>query len=75
MIKVSKKPMQEHIKGGDSFIFLSLDKAIFKFKTICNSLDYEYTEDTVDGCPHYEAGGIGHDYRVELEVLILPNNQ
>ena len=75
MIKVSKKPMQEHITGADAYIFLSLERAVLKFETICNNLGYEYTEDIVDGCPHYEAGGIGHDYRVELEVLINPNNQ
>jgi len=72
MIIVSKKPMQEHITGGDSFVFLSLEKAVFKFKTLCHSLDYRYTMDMVDGQPHYEAGGVGHDYRVELNVLINP---
>ena len=72
MIIVSKKPMQEHITGGDSYVFLSLEKAVFKFKTMCHSLDYKYTMEMVDGHPHYEAGGRGHDYRVELNVLIMP---
>lgn len=64
--------MQEHITGADSYVFLSLERAVLKFKTLCHSLDYEYTKDMVDGHPHYEAGGIGHDYRLELNVLINP---
>ena len=64
--------MQEHITGADSYVFLSLEKAVFKFKTMCHSLDYKYTMEMVDGHPHYEAGGRGHDYPVELNVLINP---
>jgi hypothetical protein len=75
MIVVSKTPMQIHIGGGTSELFLDFNKALSKFFQICEALEYEYKEEIQDDYPYFHAGGVGNDYRVELKVLIKPINQ
>jgi hypothetical protein len=69
MIIVSKKPMQAGSGRSTTYTYRSLDKAIDKFKSVCDEVKYEYKQEVVDGYPRYTAGGIGHDYRIELNVI------
>ena len=69
MIIVSKKPMREGLDSSVSFTYQDIDNAIKKFKSMCEKLNYEYKQSVIDSHPHYEAGGVGYDYRVELNVI------
>jgi hypothetical protein len=61
--------MQEHIGKSTTYTYQSIDKAVTKFKHLCETLDYEYKQSIVEGYPHYEAGGVGFDFRVELNII------
>ncbi len=69
MIIVSKKPMGGIIDNSVSYTYKTLDEAVEKFKEICSSLHYDYKIEIVDSHPHYVAGGVGLNYRVELNVI------
>jgi hypothetical protein len=69
MIIVSKKPMQEGVGRSTSYTYRSLDKAIDKFKNVCEEVKYEYKHVVADGYPRYTAGGVGFEYRIELNVI------
>jgi len=61
--------MQEGTGRSTSYTYRSLDKAIDKFKNVCDEVKYEYKHVVVDGYPRYTAGGVGFDYRIELNVI------
>ena len=69
MIIVSKKPMREGLAKSSTYTYQSIDKAVDKFKYLCGTLSYEYKQSIEEGNPHYEAGGVGFDFRVELNVI------
>ena len=61
--------MQEGTGRSTSYTYRSLDKAIDKFKKVCEEVKYEYKHVVADGYPRYTAGGVGFDYRIELNVI------
>jgi len=63
--KVIITPMQRHINNGKtSEMEFGTNKAAYDyFATKCDALGYSYDENTT------EAGGFGHDYRIELILV------
>lgn len=56
------------------FLYNSYKEALNAFKERCNSYGYDY--DTIDPILYpceWEAGGIGHDYRISIVVNSLHN--
>lgn len=73
MYNVLIEPMQDHINGGASQLIClpTYSKALSLFKEICDSKNLDYDSDNQDQFPcEWEAGGVGHDYRVSL----IPDN-
>ena len=46
--------------------FTNYEKAVNHYTELCDMHNMEITEDLMDAM--YTAGGIGHDYRIELHV-------
>jgi hypothetical protein len=49
-----------------SIEFTNYDKAVQQYQMLCDQHNLEISENMMDAC--YTAGGIGHDYRIELTV-------
>lgn len=68
MAKVTIIPMQRHINNGETIVreFIKYKDALNYFLEWCDerSIPYEYN-DYKEG-EEMEAGGIGYDYRIEL---------
>ncbi len=67
-ITIKKRPMQEHIGGSQDIIFYTRNKALSRFFEMTDDLGYEVEVTYQNNLVTYEAGGIGHDYRVQLEL-------
>ena len=46
--------------------FTNYKYAVSEFQQLCDQNNLEISEDMMDAC--YTAGGIGHDYRIELTI-------
>jgi hypothetical protein len=68
VLTIKKRPMQEHIGGIQDIIFHTRDKALSRFFEMTDELGYEVGITYQGNLVTYEAGGRGHDYRVELEL-------
>lgn len=68
VLTIKKRPMQKHIGGIQDIIFHTRDKALSKFFEMTDELGYEVEVIYQGNLVTYEAGGRGHDYRVELEL-------
>lgn len=69
--KVTVSPMGQHItdKSGRNETGLSYQKAVGVFLDLCNDLNIDFESEHIDmkSEANLEAGGRGHDYRLELE--------
>jgi hypothetical protein len=67
--EIQVRPMQSHIGGSTDHVYFTKDKAINKFFELCDEHGLEplrYSHNNIDT---YSAGGVGHDYRITLEVV------
>jgi hypothetical protein len=46
---------------------LSFKEAAEKFLNVCEDLKIDFDPDNITNDGNYNAGGVGHDYRIELE--------
>lgn len=62
--------MLQHINGGKEQVipFIHLDEAVNYFINWCNDHGYEYEYPEGSTGEDLSAGGIGHDYRIAIEV-------
>lgn len=69
--KVTVSPMSQHItdQSNKNVTFLSFKDAAAKFLEICSDLNIDFEPTKIQDDGNYEAGGIGYDYRIELEEL------
>jgi len=68
VLTIKKRPMQQHIGGTQDIIFHTRDKALSRFFEMAEEMDAEVEITYQGNLVTYEAGGRGHDYRVELEL-------
>jgi hypothetical protein len=68
VITIKKRPMQEHIGGSQDIVFYTRNKALSRFFEMTDELDYEVEVTYQNNFVTYEAGGRGHDYRLQLEL-------
>jgi hypothetical protein len=68
VITIKKRPMQKHIGGSQDIVFHTRNKALSRFFEMTDDLGYEVEVTYQNNLVTYEAGGIGHDYRVQLEL-------
>lgn len=67
MYNVTISPMQSHISGAETRQFSSWIKAYAYFDEVCTNKQYRTKDpDEVREGESLEAGGLGHDYLIEL---------
>lgn len=68
--QVSVSGMQQHIGANESSeAFDTLEQAIDAFESLCDR--FGYTNSETRGGGNRVAGGVGHDYRIELEIISI----
>lgn len=68
VLTIKKRPMQEHIGGSQDVVFFTRNKALSRFFEMTDEMGYEVEVSYRDSVVLYEAGGRGHDYRIQLEL-------
>ena len=68
VITIKKRPMQEHIGGMQDIVFHTRNKALSRFFEMTDEMGYEVEVTYQNNLVTYEAGGRGHDYRIQLKL-------
>lgn len=69
--KVTVTPMQSHIKTKETWggTFNEKQNAVDEFNRLCDELNIQRPAGIAAVAMPVEAGGIGHDYRIEMEAV------